>query len=146
MHACWGSCSSAHRNAAPAQGSAPTGRFDDEVKVKDERVVDAAVDPQPARPVRYPLVDSGSQLPRSAQVIALAPEIELVRADDQNHAQRQIDDVVSRRHDGTPPSRRSCTARMTAAAAECTSSLRYAFLMWLVTVCTEIPSRAAIWP
>src|SRR5881397_1816773 len=120
-------------------------RFDDEVKVKDERIVDAAVDPHPARPVRYPLVDSRSQLPRSGQVIALAPEIELVRADDQNHAQRQIDDVVSRRHDGTP-SRRSCTARMTAAAAECTSSLRYAFLMWLVTVCTEIPSRVAICP
>src|SRR2546430_13460171 len=120
-------------------------RFDDEVKVEDERLVDAAVDPHPARPIRYPLVDSRSQLPRSAQVIALAPEIELVRADDQNHAQRQIDDVVSRRHDGTP-SRRSCTARMTAAAAECTSSLRYAFLMWLVTVCTEIPSRAAICP
>src|SRR6266446_3736236 len=121
-------------------------RIDDEVQVKDERIVDAAVDPHPARPIRYPLVDSRSQLPRSAQVIALAPEIELVGADDQDHAQRQIDEVVGRRHDGTPPSRRSCTARMTAAAAECTSSLRYAFLMWLVTVCTEMPSRAAICP
>src|ERR1043166_7635165 len=39
-------------------------------------------------------------------------------------------------HDGSP-SRRSCTPRITAPAAQRTCNLRYRFLIWVVMVCGE---------
>jgi NAD(P)-dependent dehydrogenase (short-subunit alcohol dehydrogenase family) len=54
------------------------------------------------------------------------------------------DQRFRRTHDGWLISRNpSCTARITAAAAVCTSSLRYAFLMWVTTVCGDMPRRTA---
>src|SRR5207302_1120206 len=69
-----------------------------QVHVQDEGVVEKAVDPYPARPVRQPLVEGELELPGRDAAVALAPEVELVGADDEDHAQDKVDDVLVRWH------------------------------------------------
>src|SRR5262249_18400648 len=63
-------------------------RPDDEVGVEDHRVVEAAVDPDPAGAVGDQVVDGQAELAGLGPRVTLAPEIELVDADDEKHAER----------------------------------------------------------
>ena len=88
------------------------------VDVQDHRVVQEAVDPHPARSVGDPVVYGEPELPRLRHVIPLAPEVELVHADDEEDAQRQINQIVRSAHRVVPVNRRSRVLQQGAQHAE----------------------------
>src|ERR1043165_5573865 len=86
------------RNEAENRVAELSKRRDGEHKQEDYRVIESRVDPNPARPKRYPIIDLRGELDRLAEGAALDEKIELISADDQNDRHQQVDNMIKRRH------------------------------------------------
>ena len=77
-----GSLKAQEQKIARRHASELTRRLNDPVGVENRRVIEKAVNPNPMRAILNPVIDGQSKLARPRPLVALAPEVELVDADD----------------------------------------------------------------
>jgi len=69
-------------------------RFDGEIDVNDDRIIETGINPDPARLIGNGVVERNFERARLGDVIALAPEIELIDAHDEEDAQSEINQII----------------------------------------------------
>ena len=69
-------------------------RFHHEVDVHDDRIVEARINPDPTRLIGNQFIERQLELARARDVIALAPKIKLVNANDENDAEHEVDEII----------------------------------------------------
>src|SRR5437868_1646645 len=74
-----------HVKKMPGRGGAP-------VDGDDYRIIEETVDPHPPGLIGDEVVERRTEFARARDVMALAPEVELVHADDEEHAKHELND------------------------------------------------------